>query len=431
MSYFHFDRNNEQILAPITIIRGGTSRAFFFEGRNVPPPGGGLEEFLLAVRGSPDPMGMDGLGGDNGAQCKCAIVSPSTRSDADVDYTFIQIFPDQPAGLSYKMNCGNISAGVPVFALMKNMIPNVPDGRVTIRVFSTTTQKMMYMTLDVLNGEARVAGDTIIGGVPGTGAEILVDFREQGGGFTGRNFPTGNLVDRITLSDGSSIDVTIMDMVNLCGFFDAAEFGIGYTGLELPATSGAILDPPGMLARLSELRLKIAQAIGWNTYTMDTVGKTALPWAVSVAPSATYTNLNRHVVKAEDVDLVARFYIASSMHFAAPGSGSTCLAAASAIPGTVPNKVLREGTLKSGNGDKLTFGHPSGTFLLNVSPVLSANPNAIAYSTLNFARTARILCDGTVYIKNNRLPDRQVWAEVDELTAQSFFLHCDSVVVQK
>jgi len=26
------------------------------------------------------------------------------------------------------MNCGNISAGVPVFALMKNMIPNVPDG---------------------------------------------------------------------------------------------------------------------------------------------------------------------------------------------------------------------------------------------------------------------------------------------------------------
>jgi len=89
----HHDRNNEQMLLPITLIRGGTSRGFYFEGKNVPAPGEGLEEFLLAVRGSPDPMGMDGLGGDSVLQSKCAIVSPSTRPDADVDYTFVQIFP--------------------------------------------------------------------------------------------------------------------------------------------------------------------------------------------------------------------------------------------------------------------------------------------------------------------------------------------------
>jgi hypothetical protein len=28
MSYIHHDRNNEQMLIPITIIRGGTSRGF-------------------------------------------------------------------------------------------------------------------------------------------------------------------------------------------------------------------------------------------------------------------------------------------------------------------------------------------------------------------------------------------------------------------
>ena len=63
MSYIHHDRNNEQILIPITIIRGGTSRDFYFEERNVPKPGEGLEELLLAVRGSPDPMGMDDQAG--------------------------------------------------------------------------------------------------------------------------------------------------------------------------------------------------------------------------------------------------------------------------------------------------------------------------------------------------------------------------------
>ncbi|MEZ5114958.1 MAG: PrpF domain-containing protein [Candidatus Nanopelagicales bacterium] len=431
MGYFHHDRNLEQLLAPITLIRGGSSRGFYFEGNQVPLPGHGLEEFLLAVRGSPDPMGMDGLGGDTILQSKTAIVSPSSRPDADVDYTFIQIFPDQPATLTYKMNCGNISAGVPVFALMKNMLPHVKDGRVTVRAFSTNTQKMMYMTLDVLNGEARVDGDTAIGGVPGTGAEILVDFRDQGGGFTGHTFPTGNLVDTVTMDDGSTIDVTIMDMVNVCGFFRADQFGIGCTGLELPAPDGTIIAPPGMLARLTELRLKIAQLIGWDQYTIDTIGKATLPFAVSVTGAASYTDLDGDQVKASDVDLVARFYLESIMHSAAPGSGSTCLAATAAVPGTVPNTVLSDGPMKSGSGGDFTLGHPSGTFTLHVEPVLGDDPTAVTYTALNFPRTARIICDGTVYIKNERPPEASAWTEVDALTAASLFLRADDVSVQK
>jgi 2-methylaconitate cis-trans-isomerase PrpF len=431
MGYLHHDRNLEQVLAPITLIRGGSSRGFYFEGRNVPPPGGGLEEFLLAVRGSPDPMGMDGLGGDTILQSKTAIVSPSERPDADVDYTFVQIFPDQPATVTYKMNCGNISAGVPVFALMKNMIPAVKDGRLTVRAFSTNTQKMMYMTLDVLNGEARVNGGTAIGGVPGTGAEILVDFRDQGGGFTGGTFPTGNLVDTVTLGDGSTVDVTVMDMVNICGFFRADQFGLGCTGLELPSPDGSIVEPPGMLPRLTELRLKIAELIGWDQYTLDTIGKATLPFAVSVAAPADYTDLDGDQVDAAGIDLVARFYLESIMHSAAPGSGSTCLAAAAAVPGTVPNQVVRDGDLRAGKGGDLTLGHPSGTFALHVEPLLGAAPNDVKYSALTFPRTARIICDGTVYIKNERPPENSAWVEADDLTAASFFLRGDDVSIQK
>jgi len=76
MSFILHDRNIEQMLIPITVIRGGTSRGFYFEGKNVPPQGNGLEEFALAVRGSPDPMGVDGLAGDTILQSKVAIVSP-------------------------------------------------------------------------------------------------------------------------------------------------------------------------------------------------------------------------------------------------------------------------------------------------------------------------------------------------------------------
>ena len=64
-------------------------------------------------------------------------------------------------------------------------------------------------------------------------------------------------------------------------------------------------------------------------------------------------------------------------------------------------------------------------------PVLAALPNDVTFKKLAFARTARIICDGTVYIKNERPPEYSAWKEVDEITAGSFFLEGDSVSIQK
>jgi 2-methylaconitate cis-trans-isomerase PrpF len=283
----------------------------------------------------------------------------------------------------------------------------------------------------VLGGEARVAGETTIGGVPGTGAEILLDFRDLAGGFTGKLFPTGNLVDTLAMDDGSSIDVTIVDIANLCAFFDPTSFGIGYTGLELPSPDGTITAPSGMAQRITELRLKVARLIGWTQYTQETVRQSALPFAVSVTPPGDYTDMNGKTVHAKDIDLVTRFYIESILHTAAPSTGSSCLAAAAAIPGTVPNRILAAGNLKAGKGGTLTFGHPSGTFSVRTEPVVAACPNDITFKELAYSRTARIICDGTIYIKNERPPSYSAWKEVDEITAGSFFLEGDSVSIQK
>ena len=59
---------------------------------------------------SPDPRQIDGLGEDP-LTSKVAIVKPSDRADADVDYLFLQVFVDQ-AIVSDAQNCGNILAGV-------------------------------------------------------------------------------------------------------------------------------------------------------------------------------------------------------------------------------------------------------------------------------------------------------------------------------
>lgn len=118
------------------------------------------------------------------------------------------------------------------------------------------------------------------------------------------------------------------------------------------------------------------------------------------------------------------------MHTAAPGSGSTCLAAAVAVPGSIPNQVVGDGPLKSGKGGDFTFGHPSGKFSLHTEPNLDKDPNKITYQALSFPRTARIICDGAVYIKESRRKKVR-WEEADDYTASSFFLLGDTVSVQR
>jgi 2-methylaconitate isomerase len=136
-------------------------------------------------------------------------------------------------------------------------------------------------------------------------------------------------------------------------------------------------------------------------------------------------------VSSRQIDLVARFYVESVMHTAAPGSGSTCLGAAASIPGTIPNRLLAGGDLRGGKGGTLTFGHPSGKFLVTAEPLLAASPNEITFRKLAFPRTARIICDGTVYIKNDQPPEHSAWKQVDEITEASFFLDADQVSIQK
>jgi 2-methylaconitate cis-trans-isomerase PrpF len=136
-------------------------------------------------------------------------------------------------------------------------------------------------------------------------------------------------------------------------------------------------------------------------------------------------------VHAKDIDLVAPFYVESVMHTAAPGTGSSCLGAAASIPGTLPGSILAAGNLKAGKGGTVTFGHPSGTFSLTAEPVLAASPNDISFAKVAYPRTARIICDGTVYIKNERPTGGTAWKEADEITAESFYLEADDVSVSR
>src|SRR5438105_3751527 len=81
----------DQLAIPCVFMRGGTSRGAFLRSTDVPADPVLRERLIAAIYGSPDSRQIDGIGGSDPLTSKVAIVGPSSRDDADVDFTFGQV----------------------------------------------------------------------------------------------------------------------------------------------------------------------------------------------------------------------------------------------------------------------------------------------------------------------------------------------------
>jgi 2-methylaconitate isomerase len=380
----------EQMAVPCVLMRGGTSKALFFHERDVPPPGPRRDQFLMRAMGTPDVLQIDGLGGSRLVTSKVAIVRKSEREDADVDYTFVQLDVDRPL-IGHDANCGNISSAVGPFAIDEGLVA-VLEPVTTVRIFNTNTQKILVAKVQVQGGKARVLGDCAIAGVPGAGAEILMDYAGTVGAKTGRLLPTGNAVDVITLEDGRQVEVTVGDAANPCVFFAAADLGL--SGSELPT---AITNDRNLIETIGEIQGKAGALIGlyrhWQEQHLP-----GLPLAVMVAPPQDFIDVNGDTQPVGDMDARERLVFLGKCHDSMAGAGSMCSGAVSRVPGSVLEKVLPPGRR---NSDALRIGHPLGIMTVKVQVAPEALAPQLTFEILSFPRTARRLMQGEVLIPHD------------------------------
>jgi hypothetical protein len=382
----------EQTAVRCVLMRGGTSKAMFFHERDVPVPGPKRDRFLLRAMGTPDVLQIDGLGGSRLVTSKVAIIRKSQRPDADVDYTFAQLDVDRPL-IDYVANCGNISSAVGPFAIDEGLV-DATEPVTTVRIFNTNTQKMLVTKVQVAGGKARVNGDCVIAGVPGTGAEILMEYAGTIGSKTGKLLPTGNATDIITLEDGRRIEVTIGDAANPCAFFAANDLGL--TGSELPIT---IESDRALIEIIGEIQGKAGAMIGLYTHWKQQ-HLPGLPLAVMVAPAQDYLDVNGDTQRAADMDARERLVFLGKCHDSMAGSGSMCSGAVSRVSGSVLNKVLKTDVA---NSESLRIGHPLGVMRVKVKPHAQAQSPQLSFETLSFPRTARRLMQGEVLVPSDFL----------------------------
>ena len=369
------------------VMRGGTSKGLYFHEADLPGPGPRRDAVLLRLMGSPDVLQIDGLGGSRPITSKAAIIAPSAHEDADVDYTFAQVEIDR-AGVGYAGTCGNISAGVGPFAVDEGLVEAV-EPVTRVRIFNTNTQALIVAEVPVRDGRARVLGDLAISGVPGTGAEIVMNWVATIGAKTGRLLPTGRAVDEITLETGATVRATLCDAGNACVWVLATE--LGRTGSE-PAEE--INEDAGLIGTVREIRGKAAVRMGlatdWARVDQQSPG---LPMVGLVAPPAGYRTLpggSGVEVEEKQMDLRVRLLFMNRLHESIAGSASICLAAAAQIPGSVVEAVTA-----GRRPGELLIGHPSGITPAKVEA--HSGPGGITFDVLGFSRTARRLMDGTAY----------------------------------
>ncbi len=382
-----------QIKIPATYMRGGTSKGVFFNLADLPAeaqqPGAYRDAVLLRVIGSPDPYGKqtDGMGGATSSTSKTVILSKSERDGFDVDYLFGQVAIDK-AFVDWSGNCGNLTAAVGAFAINNGLVDadKIPqNGVAVVRVWQVNIGKEIVVHVPITHGEVQETGNFELDGVTFPAAEVKVEFMDPADG-EGDMFPTGNLVDELTVPEFGTLNATMINAGIPTIFVNAAD--IGYTGTEL---QDAINNDTEALARFESLRAHGAIKMGLINDLSEAAGRQHTPKIAFVAPPAPYTSSSGKAIGIDDIDVLVRALSMGKLHHAMMGTAAVAIATAAAIPGTLVNDA-------AGGIDResVVFGHPSGTLAVGAQ-AQQVNGKWQATKAV-MSRSARILMEGRVHI---------------------------------
>jgi 2-methylaconitate cis-trans-isomerase PrpF len=384
-----------QLKIPAVFMRGGTSNAIVFNARDLPSDRALWDDIFLAAIGSPDPYGrqLDGMGGGISSLSKVCVVGPSSRADADIDYTFAQVSVKE-AKVDYSGNCGNMSSAMGPFAIDEGLV-RASGREALVRVHNTNTRKIIWARFDLDDGLAAVDGELSIPGVAGTGAPVRLEFREPGGATTGKLLPTGNVRDVLDVPGYGKFTVSMVDAANAACFVRADELGI--TGTEMPEALDA---NTALLDKLAAIRIAASIAMGISSTPDEAKAKKVVPFIGFVSGPQHAPTLTGQPISADDVDLTGRMISTGQPHRALPLTGSLCMAVAARLEGSVVHAVTR----KAADGEApIRIAMPSG--ILTVAATVKKQNGEWFAEQGAFYRTQRRLFEGQVCVRASRVQD--------------------------
>lgn len=346
-------------------MRGGTSKCWIFESKDLDQAPVGRDELLLRAYGSPDIRQLDGVGGGTSTTSKAVILESSQDADYDVSYTFAQIGIDE-AVVDWSSNCGNCSATAGVYAIEQGWIQ--PTGDMTeVRVMNLNTHQLIVQQISTPGGNLPTHPQATMPGVIYPGHSVRVGFEAPEGKTTGALFPDAGARTSAIEVDGGTYRATLVDAGAPSVFIDAADFNL----VGKPQQDWEVVTDQN-LSRLDAIRRQAAVRMGLAKSPSEAAR--AIPKIGIVGPSET-----SHI-KVQMLSMGQR-------HPAMPITGSVALTLASRTPGTVNASYSKEIS-----GEELEIETPSGILTTFAT---TSKTNQLVVGT---ERTCRTIARATLFV---------------------------------
>jgi 4-oxalomesaconate tautomerase len=365
-----------QIAIPYMHFRGGSSKALFFNAKDLPTDETVRNKYILAaMEGSDlgDARQIDGLGGGSSLSSKVAIVSPSNTGGADLDYYFIQVMIGKGT-ISTTQTCGNILAGVLPFAIESGMI-QATHPTTSAKINIVNTGGVCEVIVQTPDGQIEYAGDAKVDGVLGTAAPIICNYLDTEGATCGALLPTGNAIDII---DGK--EMTCIDNGMPIVLLRATDFGI--TGYE---TKEALDNNDHLKAKLEQIRLKIGYKMNLGDVKNQSIPKMCLISAPNTVEERNPDNFGKGGI------LNTRMFIPHVCHDAIGVLAAVSVATACVLPQNITENIK-----KVSSSNTFSIEHPTGEMTVNIDCFFENDEIKIEKSGV--MRTARMLSKGVVFI---------------------------------
>lgn len=349
---------------PCIYMRAGTSRGPFLDLRDLPAEPEERNAVLLRIMGSPHNRQIDGLGGATPVTSKVVMVQPSDREGVDVDYLFAQVFIDKPI-VDTVPTCGNMMTGVGPFAVEKGWV-KATDPETTVSIFNMNTKTHIEAIIQTPNGKVNyVDGEFTIDGVPGSGAPVLMNLIEVGGGTTGKLFPTGKQKEVI-----QGIEASIVDAGNVMVLMKAEDFGL--SGVE---GADYFDSQPDLMARLERIRQEAGRLAG-----LGDVSESVIP-RMSLLSKAR----NGGSIKSQ-------YFTPFTFHPTHAVSGAVCIGTACRAENTVASDLVK---LNKKSPEQIQIEHSSGQIPVEID--VQGEGNSFKLVKAGVYRTCRKLMEGNVF----------------------------------
>jgi 4-oxalomesaconate tautomerase len=209
---------------PVHYMRGGTSTGLVLWEPFVPAAEPVREELLRHLLGTPQAgtlvgnRQLTGLGRGPATSNKVFLVRrEEAAGELRLVSTLAQLASDH-ARIDWGVNCGNMSAALPLWALDTGLLPMPAVGDVELAIRNTNTGVLTTARLP------RDADGTLvlteIPGVPGAFPRVDLFLHQPVGAKTGRLLPTGAAEDRVEGCRVSCVDVAVPMVI-----IEAADLG--------------------------------------------------------------------------------------------------------------------------------------------------------------------------------------------------------------